>query len=186
MTHKPAAKPVDPNQLPRLARAVMAADRFPFLATVDGDRPRLRPVSPVRTDGFTVYVANLRSYHKTGEIAANPRVELAYLSAEHDQVRISGRAEVVTDQGVLQEIWDANPLLRHYLGARDNPALIVYRVLPERVRFMREWSLEYHEVPLEPDRPDPSPAAMAGQPGGAHDRASRSGPQRRSARQPRR
>ena len=56
-------------------------DRFPFLATLDGDSPRLRPVSPVRTDGFTVYVANLKSYHKTQEIAANPRVELAYLSA---------------------------------------------------------------------------------------------------------
>jgi hypothetical protein len=45
MTRKPAPKPVDPSELPRLARAVIAADRFPFLATVDGDRPRLRPVS---------------------------------------------------------------------------------------------------------------------------------------------
>ena len=49
------------------------------------------------TDGFTVYVANLRSYHKTEEIAANPRVELCYLDDHHDQVRITGVAEVVTD-----------------------------------------------------------------------------------------
>ena len=185
MTHRPAPKPVDPGELPRLARAVIAADRFPFLATLDGDRPRLRPVSPVRTDGFTVYVANLRSYHKTGEIEANPQVELAYLSADHDQVRISGRAEVVTDQGLLGEIWDANPLLRHYLGSPDNPELIVYRILPERVRFMREWSLEYHEVPLERDGPGPSRGAMVDHPAGAHDRGRRSGPRRRSARQPR-
>ena len=141
MTRKPAARPVDPGDLPRLARAVVAADRFPFLATVDQDRPRVRPVSPVRTDGFTVYVANLRSYHKTGELEANPSVELAYLSADHDQVRISGRAEIVTDRALLGEIWDANPLLRHYLGSQDNPELIVYRIVPERVRFMREWSL---------------------------------------------
>ena len=33
--------------------------------------PRLRPVSPVRTDGFTVYVANLRSYAKTAQIETN-------------------------------------------------------------------------------------------------------------------
>jgi general stress protein 26 len=109
----------------------------------------VRPVSPVRTDEFTVYVANLRSYHKTAEISANPRVELCYLSPSHDQVRISGEAEVVTDHAVLGEIWDANPLLRGYLGSIDNPELVVYRIRPSRVRFMREWALEYHEVPLE-------------------------------------
>lgn len=150
MAKKPTPKPIDPSELPRLAQATIRAARFPFLATIDGDQPRVRPVSPVRTDGFTVYVANLRSYHKTGEIEANPRVELAYLSPEHDQVRISGRAEVVRDRALLQEIWDANPLLRHYLGSIDNPELVVYRIVPERVRFMREWALEYHDVPLEP------------------------------------
>src|SRR5713101_1512619 len=122
---KPQAEPVDPKQVARLAQAVIKADRFPFLATIDGDQPRLRPVSPVKTDGFTVYVANLRSYHKTAEIAANPKVELGYLDDHHDQVRITGVAEVVTDPAVLQAIWDDNPLLRQYLGSIDNPALIV-------------------------------------------------------------
>jgi general stress protein 26 len=183
MTKKPTPRPVDPRELPSLARAVIAADRFPFLATVDGDRPRLRPVSPVRTDGFTVYVASLRSYHKTGELEANPNVELAYLSADHDQVRVSGRAEVVTDRVLLDEIWAANPLLRHYLGTPDNPELIVYRIVPERVRFMREWSLAYHEVPLDTAPPDSPSGAKTPSPAGAHDRASHPG--RRRARQPR-
>ena len=143
---KPLPKPIDPKELTDLALAVVRADRFPHLATVDGDQPRVRPVSPVRTDGFVVYVANLRSYHKTEEIAANPKVELCYLSDDHDQVRITGEAEVVTDRPLLQEIWDANPLMRQYLGKIDNPQLIVYRIRPTRVRFMREWALEYHEV----------------------------------------
>ena len=145
---KPAPEPVDPTQLRELAVAAMRAAKFPFLATIDGGTPRVRPVSPVRTDGFTVFVANLRSYHKTAEIAANPAVELCYLDDRHDQVRITGVAEVVVDRALLQEIWDANPLLRRYLGSIDNPALIVYRIAPARVRFMREWALEYHEVPL--------------------------------------
>ena len=148
MAKKPTPKPVDVQDLPALARAVMEAARFPFLATADGDQPRLRPVSPVRTDGFVVYVANLRFYHKTLEIEANPRVELCYLDPEHDQLRITGRAEVVTEGTLLQDIWNKNSLLRHYLGTPDNPDLVVYRILPERVRFMREWALAYHEVPL--------------------------------------
>ena len=137
-----------PDELPALARRVMAEAKFPMLATMDGAQPRVRPVSPVKTDGFTVYVANLRSYGKTAEIAANPRVELCYLDAQHDQVRITGVAEVVTEAAVLQEIWNANPLLRRYLGTPENPALIVYRIRPQRVRYMKEWALEYHEVPL--------------------------------------
>jgi general stress protein 26 len=146
---KPAPMPIEPGQVADLALAVIRADRFPYLATMDGDQPRVRPVSPVRTDRFTVYVANLRSYHKTTEIAVNPKVELCYLDDHHDQVRITGVAEVVTDRPLLQAIWDDNPLLRQYLGSLDNPELIVYRIQPLRVRFMREWALDYHEVPSE-------------------------------------
>ncbi len=145
---KPAPQPIDPSQLVELAQAVIAADRFPYLATIDGDQPRVRPVSPVRTDGFTVYVANLRFYHKTAEVAAQPKVELCYLDEGHNQVRVTGEAEVVTDRALLQEIWDANPLMRQFLGSLDNPDLIVYRIRPTRVRYMQEWALDYHEVPF--------------------------------------
>lgn len=147
---KPALKAFSPGELLELARAVITADRFPHLATIDGSTPRVRPVSPVRTEGFTVYVANLRSYHKTGEIAVNPNVELCYLDDGHNQVRLTGTAEVLTDGALLEAIWNSNPLLRHYLGTPDNPQLIVYRITPSRVRYMQEWALEYYEVPFEP------------------------------------
>src|SRR6266487_1731157 len=143
---KPAPKALAPGELLQLARAVLAADRFPHLATIDGGTPRVRPVSPVRTDGFTVYIANLRSYHKTGEIAANPNVELCYMDDGHNQVRLTGTAAIVTERPLLQEIWDTNPLLRQYLGSLDNPELIVYRITPTRVRYLQEWASEYYEV----------------------------------------
>jgi uncharacterized protein (TIGR02996 family) len=145
---KPTPESFSPAEVLQRALAVIRADRFPYLATIDGDQPRVRPVSPVKTHGFTVYVANLRSYHKTVEIELNPRVELCYLDDHHDQVRLTGVAEVLTDRALLQEIWDTNPLLRQYLGSIDNPALIVYRIRPTQARFMKEWALEYHEVPL--------------------------------------
>ena len=147
---KPTPQAINPAELIQLALAVIKADRFPHLATTDCDQPRLRPVSPVRTDGFTVFVANLRGYHKTVEIAKNPNVELCYLDDQHNQVRLTGVAEVLADRVLLQEIWDANPLLRQFLGAIDNPELIVYRISPKQVRYMQEWALAYHEVPIVP------------------------------------
>jgi len=147
---KPTPEPFSEDQLPQLAHEVIRDAKFPMLATIDTDhQPRLRPVSPVRVDDdFTVYVANLRSYHKTAEIAANPAVELAYLAPNHDQIRITGTAEELTDQKIISEIWENNPLLKSYLGFVDNPELIIYRIRPSRVRFMREWALEYFDVPV--------------------------------------
>ncbi len=145
---KPRPQPINPGDLTQLARTVMQAARFLLLATIDGDQARVRPVSPVRIEEFTVYVANLRSYHKTEEIAANPKVELCYVDDDHNQVRITGTAEVLADQDLLHEIWKTNALLRQYLGTVDNPALIVYRIVPHHVRYMQEWALEYYDVPL--------------------------------------
>ena len=145
---KPEPSPVDVSRLAELARETMARAPFPMLASVDGDRPRLRPVSPVGVDGFTVYVASLRSSNKTLELKANPAVELCYLDEGHDQVRIAGTAELVLDTATRQTIWNRNPLLRAFLGTIENPEFMLYRIRPERVLFMREWALEYHQVPF--------------------------------------
>jgi general stress protein 26 len=144
---KPEPVPL-PSGLRQAALDVMLAAKFPMLATVDGDQPRLRPVSPVKTEGFTVYVASLHSSNKTGEVEANRKVELCYMTDGHDQVRITGVASRVTDPAVLQPVWDSNPLLRAFLGTIDNPEFILYKVTPNRVRFMREWALDYQEVSL--------------------------------------
>jgi general stress protein 26 len=145
---KPQLKPIDPAELVQLSQKVIRDAKFPQLATADHDQPRVRPVSPVRVDGFTIYVANLRAYRKTAEIALNSKVELCYLDDHHDQVRITGVAEVLTDRALLEAIWESNPLLRGYLGSIDNPELIIYRITPVRVRYMQEWALEYYEVPI--------------------------------------
>lgn len=145
---KPRPEPVDPARLHELAHTVIREAKFPMLATVDPEgQPRVRPVSPVRVDeDFTIYVANLAAYQKTREIAANPKVELAYLSPDHDQVRITGLATIETDPEVITAIWEKNPLLRQYLGTPENPQFVLYRIAPVQVRFMREWALEYFVV----------------------------------------
>lgn len=144
----PELPPMQDAELTQLAKTTMHDAKFPFLSSVDGDQPRLRPVSPVRLDHFTVYVANLKFYKKTEEIAINPKVELCYMARNHDQVRITGIAELVDDRETIVEIWDSNPLLRKYLGSVDNPQLIIYRIIPNQVRYMKEWALEYYDVKI--------------------------------------
>src|SRR6266550_8375430 len=111
---KPEPNPI-PLDLREAAINTMSAAKFPMLASMDGRQPRVRPVSPVRTDEFVVYVASLKSSHKTGELETNEQVELCYLSEGHDHVRITGICERVIDRAVLQDVWDSNPLLRGFL-----------------------------------------------------------------------
>lgn len=146
---KPEPKPVPHDQLVEVALATIERAKFPTLATIDGDKPRLRPVSPVKTEGFVVWVASLRSSNKTAEIEANHNVELCYMTDDHDHVRITGVAHTITDMAEKQAVWHDNPLLRMFLGSVDNPEFMLYRVEPTLVRFMREWALEYSVVPLE-------------------------------------
>jgi general stress protein 26 len=145
---KPLPAPI-PEDVRELALNTMRQAKFPMLASMDGDQPRVRPVSPVRTTDFTAYIASFRSSHKTGEIAENVKVELCYMSEKHDQVRITGVAEQVGEPDTIQEIWNENPLLRSYLGSVDNPEFVLYRVVPVQVRFMREWALDYYDVSLQ-------------------------------------
>ena len=143
---KPKVAPL-PDDLRALVLEIMREAKFPMFATLDGDQVRVRPVSPVKTVDFTVYVASLRSSHKTGELERYAKIELCYMSERHDQVRITGTAELVADRNVREEIWKENPLLRSFLGTIDNPEFVLYRIDPHRVRFMREWALDYHDVP---------------------------------------
>jgi general stress protein 26 len=146
----PIPPPIPPEQVPVLARGVVAACKFPLFASVDGDQPRVRPMTLSWEENFTTYYVSLRRFHKTVELAANPKVEICFLDDDHNQVRISGIAEVVTDAALRQRAWDADPLLRRYLGTLDNPEFMLLRVVPGRVRYMKEWALDYLDVPVAP------------------------------------
>src|SRR5829696_3713694 len=100
---KPTPAPL-PEDVRELALATIRQAKFPMLASMDGDQPRVRPVSPVRTTEFVAFVASFRSSHKTGELEDNAKVELCYMSDKHDQVRITGIAERVVERDVIEEI----------------------------------------------------------------------------------
>jgi general stress protein 26 len=145
---QPPANSLTIKEAALAAAEVIAQAKFPMLATAADGQPRVRPISPLRVDGFTVYFANLQRYGKTAELAANPKVELCYLNDSHHQARITGVAEIITDAAEKASLWQSSPLLRKYLGSLENPELILYKIVPSRVRYMQEWALDYYEIPL--------------------------------------
>src|SRR5437762_1242825 len=122
---------------------------WPRRATRNWPLRPLKERSPITANIPTCIITwPARSTNWAGATRPKSTGGLFYLDDGHNKVRITGAAEVVTDRSALEEIWNANPLLRQYLGTIDNPELIVYRIRPAGVRYMQEWALEYYEVPV--------------------------------------
>ena len=123
---RPVTEPIDPAKLPELARGVIRAGKFPLLATMDGDQPRVRPMTLSWEEEFTTYYVSLRRFHKTVELEHNPKVEVCFLDEHHSQVRISGVAEIVADPGLRERAWKQDPLIPRFLGTIGRVPLFYY------------------------------------------------------------
>ena len=60
----PASKSVDIEKLPDIALECMNDAKFPVLATVGNNQPRVRPVSPVKLNGSPCTLPILRNMGK--------------------------------------------------------------------------------------------------------------------------
>ena len=80
---------------------------FAYLATCDGDQPRVRPVSPIIEDDMSVWVSTFASSRKINQIKQNPKISLAFvqqLSGEK-AATIIGEAEIVADMEQKKRVW---------------------------------------------------------------------------------
>jgi general stress protein 26 len=86
-------------------REVGAKATWAYLATADGDQPKVRVVHPA-IEGQRVWVATGRTSPKAHHIEKNPRVELFYqIGADLVHLTVTGRARFVDDLAEKRRIW---------------------------------------------------------------------------------
>ena len=76
-----------------------------FLATVDGNVPRVRGMMLYRADrdGIVFHTGTMKDLYR--QVCANPAAELCFWDARQNlQVRVSGRLELVEDNALKDEI----------------------------------------------------------------------------------
>ncbi|PZC42606.1 MAG: General stress protein 26 [Chloroflexi bacterium] len=114
-----------------------------FLATVDGDQPIVRAVTPA-WDGITAFIATDPSTPKVRQIQRNPLVDLIHWGQDFRHVGLRARAQLITDPETLEHLWGAFPYeLSDYFDRSDTPAqgkaaFSVIRLQPFRIEL---WSL---------------------------------------------
>lgn len=96
-----------------------------YLATVDGDQPRVRPFGAVDIFDGKLYIQTGKSKEVAKQLAANPKAEIcAYIDGKW--LRISG--ELVEDdrRKARTHILDSYPELRKMYNEDDGNTLVLY------------------------------------------------------------
>lgn len=107
----------------------MNANPACHLATADGNQPRVRGMLMYRADeqGVLFHTGTTKDLYK--QLMANPRVELCFNSMKDGvQVRVSGKAELVEDQKLKEEVVANRPFMKPWIEERGYQFLAVFRV----------------------------------------------------------
>ncbi len=99
-----------------------------YIATVDGDQPRVRPFGTVNVFEDKLYIQTGRTKDVAKQIAANPKVELCAMKGD-EWIRVAGTL-VLDDRIEAQEsMLDAHPSLRkmYTTGPSGNTAVYYFK-----------------------------------------------------------
>jgi general stress protein 26 len=145
MTHGPW----NDDALRRIGGLTRDIDICMFVTRSDG-RLRGRPMSnngDVEYDGDTWFFS-YRDTPKVEEIAADPRVELAYIATERGTwLSIEGTAQLVEDDQRKRELWQED-LGAWFETGPDDDRVVLIKVQADRVHG---WA-EVEEFVMEPGR----------------------------------
>ena len=96
-----------------------------FLATMDGDQPRVRPFGSVYVFDGKLYIQTGKVKAVAKQIAANPKVELCAFK-DGRWLRITG--ELVEDdrREAKKHMLDSYPVLRRMYSEDDGNTLVLY------------------------------------------------------------
>ena len=101
----------------------LAECRVFYLATVDGDQPRVRPFGVSEIYNGRLYLMSGKSKEVFKQLAANPKFELSATKANGAEwIRVSGRLVNDDDVVMKQYLLDQNPELKQLYKADDNMA----------------------------------------------------------------
>ena len=124
-----------------------------YIATVEGDQPRVRTVMALPADesGFYYFLLSMKNVCK--QLKANPKVEVCYYNnppnpGEARQMRVAGSAELVTDRARIHKEAEARAWLEPTLGQPVEPVLEIWRISHGDAHF---WTMADvgHEAQLE-------------------------------------
>jgi pyridoxamine 5'-phosphate oxidase len=114
-----------------------------FLATMDGDQPRVRTVLLVKADEAGFYFALLSPKHVVKQLQANPKAEVCFYNNASDlgqarQMRVTGIMELDKDEALLKKVASDRAFLDQLAGYPVAPLIVIFRLCQSQAVF---WTM---------------------------------------------
>jgi general stress protein 26 len=109
-----------------------------FLATMEGDQPRVRPVTLINFDGKFWVTTDMWS-EKVKQIQKNPRVEFSFVFKKGDRdccVRVTGLAKIIEDKLVKTELARHCDFFNKHWESIDDPNYALLEIFPSEATFV--------------------------------------------------
>lgn len=96
-----------------------------YLATIDGNKPRVRPFGAVNFFEDKIYIQTAKSKNVSKQMQANPNIEICGF-IENSWVRIEAEVERDDRFEAKQSMLDANPMLKNMYSAEDDNTEVLF------------------------------------------------------------
>jgi general stress protein 26 len=122
--------------------------QFVALATIDGIRPRVRPITLIYLDR-RLWMVTSTSSNKVAQIKQNANVEFSYQFTENGEdccIRISGKAGIITDKKIKTDIAKRLSFFNEHWSSPEDPDYTLLEILPDGLQYvspsgMKEFKL---------------------------------------------
>ncbi|GHT25580.1 pyridoxamine 5'-phosphate oxidase [Bacteroidia bacterium] len=109
-----------------------------FLATVEGNQPRVRPFGTVNIFDGKLYIQTGKAKKVAKQIAENPKIEICAFDGKSQWIRIQAVAVADERREAKQSMLDAYPSLQGMYSADDANTLVLY--LKDAVAYLSSIS----------------------------------------------
>ena len=96
-----------------------------YLATIDGDKPRVRPFGTCEIFENKLYIQTGKSKDVYKQIEKNPNVELCAFK-DGKWIRVSGKLVADDRREAKKDMLDKNPELREMYNEDDDNTIVLY------------------------------------------------------------
>lgn len=99
---------------------IIADAGFGFLATLEGDQPRVRPMMPFLSPEGELLLALLGRSRTINQIKSNTKVEICFVDRKMWYARVTGTAVMSDDLAKKALVFENVPMLRQYFAGPED------------------------------------------------------------------
>jgi general stress protein 26 len=112
--------------------------QFVALATIDGIRPRVRPMTLINLDR-RFWMVTSTSSSKVIQIKQNANVEFTYQFSENSEdccIRILGKAKIIKDKKTKTSMAKRIYFFNNYWSSPEDPDYPLLEILPDELQYV--------------------------------------------------